>query len=183
MEANVVPFLKQKWIQAYHFFDHNKDGKINKEDMAEMADYISAKTGATSEEAAKLRQEWMKWMDTLGVSSLESIDDYLEACSNLCQDKDHHKQVNMAMANELFHILDLDKDGKISVGELAIFYGSVGLEDESVVAEAFGRLDKDGDGFIRREELAEDMIRHFTNPDPIEGRAFFISSVMEKMGY
>lgn len=74
MANQVTPFLLEKWRQAFYFFDHNKDGEITAEDFAEMADYISKKTGATEEGAAKTRQEWVKWYRILLTDPSKKLD-------------------------------------------------------------------------------------------------------------
>ncbi|XP_064601388.1 luciferin-binding protein-like [Liolophura sinensis] len=147
-----------------------------------MADYISKKTGATEEEAARTRQEWVKWYHLLLLDPSKKLD--LEALLKgnrqlFVDNKEFYMEQDRTMASDIFDRLDFNKDGKICLEELNIFYEAVGVNDKALVKSVFEKLDKSGDGFIEREELVDDFIRHFSNPDPIDGQAYLISSVID----
>ena len=49
----------------------------------------------------------------------------------------------------------------------------MGVADQEV-RTAFGQLDRDGDGFIERDEFAKDLVAYFQSDDPAErGNWFF----------
>lgn len=180
MALQVSDFLEEKWRRAFRFYDRNNDGVITSEDFEMIAEYISKKTGANEEEASKTRHEFVKWHGLIQPDPSKVLD--LEAFVNggreLFKDLNNLIQLNSTMASDFFDRMDLDKDGKISFQELSIFYEAVGYTDKNLIESTFRHLDKNQDGFIEREELVDDYVRYFTNPDPVEGKAYIIPPVL-----
>ena len=74
---------------------------------------------------------------------------------------DEWKQMHHSNAGELFHAVDTNSDGVISVDEFAVFFMAVGLTREES-KRSFGIIDTDKNGEISYEEFmkaAEDFYR------------------------
>ena len=76
----------------------------------------------------------------------------------------------------LFDVLDLDGSGRIGVDEYAAFVQPLGVSGQDAHT-AFSQLDRSGDGFLSRDEFAEDLFEYFQSDDrSARGNWFFGST-------
>lgn len=170
--------MVDKWKLAFQFFDVSGDGLMTEQDLEQIADYISMKTGASPEKAARTRQEWVKWIKYLQPDPSVQVneDRWIITCAEFCRDKETYAKMLRAWASDLFDSMDLNGDGQISFEELKIFYGSVGLTNNEKIQQIFKELSNKLENFINRESFVLDLVRHFSSSNP-EHRPVFITQV------
>lgn len=169
-------FLLKKWRNSFKFLDLTKDGLLTGEDYRAIADFISTKTGASEEEFAKMREEWLKWHRLLQPepSVTPDLEHYIQGCVDLYKDSANYRNMLTAWAGTLFDMMDLDGNGTISSEELKTFYEAVGIRDEMTISRIFQDIDKNKDNKIQREEFVSDMIDYFMGDDPDDHSFHFI---------
>jgi Ca2+-binding EF-hand superfamily protein len=69
------------------------------------------------------------------------------------------------LARTILRLADRNGDGKISPAEYTALSQAYGV-DAPAAAEAFGHLDRDGDGLIDTEELLQNVEEFFYGDDP-----------------
>ncbi len=85
------------------------------------------------------------------------------------------KQRSLSTNAALFDTLDLDRDGKLDRNEFATHLNPLGTSQEDAYA-AFEYLDRDGDGLVSPEELAEAQWEYWTAEDPSARGNWFYGS-------
>merc|ERR1712176_785681 len=65
--------------------------------------------------------------------------------------------------HELMNVVDIDGDGTVTLDEFIRFWTSDGDEDEAI--EKFKKTDRDGNGFITKEDMREATHGFFSEKD------------------
>jgi len=162
-------FRQRKLARIFDLYDVNKDGYIDASDYARVGEGFGTATGSApgSADNEKLRSTYLEFWEHLrqaadadhdGKVTREEFSAYHEALSAM-------RETVAGYARALLRMADRDGDGKISPAEYAALGQAYGL-DAPAAAEAFGHLDRDGDGFIDTEELLQNVEEFFYGDDP-----------------
>jgi Ca2+-binding EF-hand superfamily protein len=82
----------------------------------------------------------------------------------------------LPLADALFSVLDADRDEHLSKDEYSRIFMSAGV-DGTIVATAFGKLDRNGDGRISRQEWRVAVDEFFASQDPQAPGAWLLGGV------
>ena len=175
----VSPFQQRKAALAFYRWDRNKDGVVRADDIVQWGQDVAAHLNFAqgspeytqiTDAYHRVWEFWFKPFDTDQDDAL-TLDDFLD---QLVAFQDPQAAAQSVRGNhELFDLLDRDADGRIGPAEYAAFVRPAGVADQEV-RTAFSQLDRDGDGFIERDEFAKDLVAYFQSDDPTErGNWFF----------
>lgn len=165
-------FRKRKLTMAFYRLDTTQDGYLSMDDMVLCGRRVAALQGfdVGSPEHVKtveaFRQSWHTMLmpeDTTGDGRL-TVADYIGRIETLRQMVEM-QQLALDMNATFFDLVDFDQNGKIEAGELAILLQSLGIHSDDAHL-AFNKVDRDGDGFITREEYAQGLYEHHLSEDP-----------------
>ena len=176
-------FVTKKLTRLFHLLDSNKNGEIEQADYDRVVRNLTAayeiKPG--SPEFSKLRQQantlWRDVARAGGESGRISLDSWLSAHDTLHapENAEEYKDHLAERAVLIFALQDHDGDGRVTEDELRNYVRvRFGLNEAPWVAEAFGRTDVDGNGFITVEEVIKMEIEyHFSEDEGDAGNHLF----------
>lgn len=153
----------RKMAAFFHAADENKDGVLEYADYEKLLQNVADLRGwqPGTPEYQNLTQAYMSvWQQ--GVAKL-TLPEYLaiwEAALAMPQVAD----MNRAVSNLVFGILDHDHDDKISNVEYAEYLSAHHL-DTPTADQAFKHMDTDGDGIITRAQFAQLSADFFFSDD------------------
>jgi|SRR6476469_429282 len=172
---------KKKLTYYFHAFDVDKNGFLEKSDFdkiingfaeayniaqdSETYQYISSTYGKRWEALAKQA-------DT-NADKKVSLDEWLSYQDKLVNDP--NSDFLWLKITSMFHdIQDVDKDGSLSLEEYKVMYKIHGFGDDSLAAEIFAKLDFDGDGQIRKNDVMNLVADFYLSNNPqAPGNLFF----------
>jgi Ca2+-binding EF-hand superfamily protein len=156
---------KQK---AYHLrkmrtctkrFDTDKDGYYTIEDVELMSERLKEYGKLTNEQAERARQAFMKYGEMSGLlkpGNKIPVDELAQKMSEvmLSMSANERKAMLHATHEIMFDVIDLNKDGHISLEEFKVHFRVLGanVSDEEVL-HTFNTIDTDKNGEISREEF------------------------------
>ncbi|MFG2000586.1 EF-hand domain-containing protein [Spirillospora sp. NPDC048911] len=168
-------FLERKIARCFDLLDRNSDGDLSRDDCVALARAAADASGfaAESEDAWRVRDGYVRlWevllapMDADGDGRV-SRSEYVAAVAGLSDDPDGYADSLGVAVDAFVEAGDADRDGRLSQPEFLTLYRatfpSLGQEE---ILEAFGHLDRDGDGHITRQELS-DSIREYLLSDDV----------------
>ena len=154
--------------RAYHLrkmrtcikrFDTDKDGYYTIEDVELMSERLKEYGKLTEEQADRARQAFMKYGEMSGLlkpGKKIPVEELAQKASEvmLSMSADEHKAMLHATHEIMFDVIDLNKDGHISLEEYKVHFRVLGVNvsDEEVV-HTFNTIDTDKNGEISREEF------------------------------
>ena len=164
-------FQRAKLVSMFRAFDADDNGYLDQRDFQALAERWKSlpRVRPGSELAARVDTVMLGWWDHLaahvdtdkdGKVDLEEILAMVDRLPTM-------REVVAATAETVFDAVDDNGDGRISPAEhrrlVDTWYG------ESVdVADVFGHLDQDGDGYLGRPEFIELWIQFWTSDDPAD---------------
>ena len=155
---------KQK---AYHLrkmrtcakrFDINKDGYFSREDIELMSERLIECGKLTNEQAEYVRKGFVKYADIFDLKPGEMRPLEEQALKStkaiLSLPAAERKAMIYDPHEKLFDVIDLNKDGHISLEEFKVYFNVMGADvsDEEVV-HSFNTIDTDKNGEISRKEF------------------------------
>jgi hypothetical protein len=164
------PFRRRKNALIFYRFDQSKDGLVRADDIEtwgqEEAKHLNIAQGSPQYDTLMetYRQVWLlffKAFDTDNDNAV-TLDDFFENIV-VFQEPEAREQV-MSAHEALFDVLDLDDDGRIELNEYTAFVKPLGSSEQDA-SRAFRHLDRDGDGFISRDEFAQALYDYFHSDD------------------
>ncbi len=168
-------FLTAKIEQGFDQLDVNGNGVLTEDDHVEMGRRVASRLGhgEDSPEAARIvdaylgiwRQVHLPFVPAGG----EGIpkEQFVASTRTLADDPEAARAALGTLAETYLEIADLDRDGRISPGEFFAFQqGHFPGLTEDRAAEAFARLDVDGDGELSPEEFTGAVIEFWSSADP-----------------
>ena len=166
----VIPefwILKMKTAFVWH--DVNGDGYITGDDFAGWIREMAKLFPDMTEEHRKFLEakHGLVWGDLLdgdgkGPDYKVTESMYIEKIFNTLS-KDGAEEMMWKEWNNSFTVMDVNQDGVISKAEHRRFFEAKKHIDPNAAIVAFSAIDKDMDGFIRRDEFVEAALQFFLN--------------------
>lgn len=168
-------FVTAKIIKGFDHLDRDGDGVLSEADHRLMGQSVARGLGygaGSAEEQAVVATYLQIWrelhlpMDTDGDGRI-SREEFVASTSSLIGDRERSDVFLGGLADRIMDVADRDGDGEIGVEAYTAFVrGHAPDLSQEAVHEAFGHLDRDGDGRITRAELRNAVIEYFTSADP-----------------
>ncbi|MGK7875465.1 MAG: EF-hand domain-containing protein [Xenococcaceae cyanobacterium] len=142
--------------------DLNNDGYIDQSDYENRAEQVASKLGYDhdSPECNKIKGDcigiWNEIKSTVDKDGDEkvSLDEFLAFYDSPYLKGDVFEKIIIPLSDSLFNMIDLDKDGFISLKEFIKL--EEGFQNNTSVAEeVFNMIDANSDGKISKEELRQ----------------------------
>ncbi len=168
-------FVNAKIGTGFDYLDRDGNGVLTEADHVLMGQGVAHGLGhgpGSPEEHAVIDAYLRIWrdlhlpMDADGDGRI-SREEFIASTSALADDAVRADEVLGGLAERIADLADRDGDGELDLEEYTAFIRgqAPGLSPEEV-GEAFGHLDRDGDGRLTRAELRAAVIEYFTSPDP-----------------
>jgi Ca2+-binding EF-hand superfamily protein len=167
----VSPFVRRKMALGFYRLDASKDGLVSQEDLASLGQQVveqlqiaqgSAQSAQIVQAFSNLWHAYGKAADKDGDNTI-SFDEFAEAHAAFLQTPDARAR-GVGVNAAVFAALDLNGDGQLDATEYAAFLKPMGVSTADAQT-AFQHLDRDGDGFISREEAAADWWEYWNAED------------------
>jgi Ca2+-binding EF-hand superfamily protein len=158
-------FQKRKLALAFRYQDLNHDGFLERSDYEEYARRICEAQGfapgspehervyALTCREDRWTQNGVQIVDQDGDNRI-SFEEILEWCATVVSDENLFSRFVTGYVHSMMALWDRDQDGKLDVDEYAKLLVCHGVTDEAA-REAFGHLDRDGDGYFTVHEGVE----------------------------
>lgn len=174
-------FQKKKISQLFRFFDADGNNTVEAEDMDiivenfakifnwEMGDENSRNFGSA------FKKYWRKLMMVSDTNNDDKISlaEFLQAYERTLVNDNTYEQFVKPFLDNLFPLIDIDKDGNLQLNEFTKLYQGFRNPAESAQM-VFNLLDVNGDGVLSREEVYQHFYDfHFSQDAAKPANAFF----------
>ncbi|WP_170177556.1 EF-hand domain-containing protein [Thermomonospora umbrina] len=174
-QTEVHPFVLAKIRASFRWLDADGDGAFTEADHVEMGRRAAAALGYESDGDAEQEMIdaylniWRRLhapLDADGDGRL-TREEFITACTALTRDPQLARRTLGGLADAVMAVADRDDNGTISLPEYTAFiHGHAPGLPSDQVAQAFARLDVDGNGRIDHAELTGCVLDYYTSPDP-----------------
>ncbi|RJQ81955.1 calcium-binding protein [Pseudonocardiaceae bacterium YIM PH 21723] len=171
----VSAFLDKKLNRRFRTYDLNGDGFVDKSDFDEVAHRVNEAFGldATEPRAQMFRERLLEVWRTLAEladgdqDGRISLDEYKSAFADrILADREAFLANYRPLVDAIMDIADTGGDGRIGLEEHIRWYTSTMGISPAEATESFRRLDRDGNGFITRDEAAQAVVEYYFSDDP-----------------
>ena len=152
-------FYKKKFRHAVEVLDTNRDGTISRADFLKTLQ-CHKDLGATEEHLKKVKAIFDKFFVTLGLTDDSIKLKYEEFEEIHMRNNSKMKEHDIAAFRELFCLVDIDGDGKISYEEWVRHYKTMFI-DVAFARDSFDAMDTNHDGMISMEEFVDYHIEYY----------------------
>ena len=163
----------RKLTRAFSLFDVDRNGFMERSDCELVVGATTQAMGYAlgSPEYQTYYTEYMAgWDDLLQLGDSDhdqrlSLTEFCAAYGQMMTMPDRFNAVILSTVKTIISLWDSNKDGKVSQSEynayLIAFHAT-----EAEAATAFGRLDRNGDGYLTVDELIQSAEEFFLSDDP-----------------
>lgn len=171
----------RKLTRAFHLFDLNQNGTMDRQDCELVIQATTQAMGyapGAAEYAAYANDYMAGWAAVLAAGDGDgdqrlTVDEFCTAYDKLMAQPEQFDAVILGFVRTAIALWDSNKDGKVSEAEYKNYLLSVQVPEGEAV-DAFRRLDLNGDGYLSREELFENLKEYYFSDDPkAPGNWFF----------
>ena len=149
----------KKMKMRFHLLDADMNGILDNDDIALVAKRVAAyrNEGPDTEHyyVESIESVFMKLSEKQGLNEEE----FVESARKFVSQPDAEVRVK-EFADNVFEIVDANKDGVISKDEYTQFYRALNASQE-MIDGFFNTADTNGDGFINRSEIRESYVKFF----------------------
>ncbi|CAG2232614.1 sarcoplasmic calcium-binding protein-like isoform X2 [Mytilus edulis] len=171
-----MEYLNQKWKIWYKSLDVNHDGTISMADVEESRSKFTNLHHLLGDKAESVRADMEKWWNTYILKNptkeVSESDFLADLSGQYNKDKAAFVSTISNCFNEIFDVIDTNKDRSIEADEFVIAFQAFGHENEPVVRKAF-ELMGPKDGLIPLRDIVNAWITFVTSddaskPDPVK---------------
>ena len=164
-----MDFLVHKWKLWYRSLDVNHDGVISFADVEESRSKFTDLHKELGDKAAGVKIDMEKWWTKYILPSKTgelSLEQFLDKCkSEYSADKTAFCQKMSDCFNNLFDVIDTNKDRSIELDEYIIAFKAFGHENEKLVTKSFELMNPQN-GLIPLKDIVNAWIQFVTSNDP-----------------
>jgi hypothetical protein len=175
MKSELSDWQQQKLRGLFDLLDNDGDGRLEESEMLGMLERLRFDTGwpESSRVVWHVEARWKLFLRSVFAAKTGlSCDDWVDYFGKFLQ-ADRSNRVSSAayrgpveeMAHLLFLMLDRDRNDQIDPQEFLLFFYALGRKD-SDAEESFERLDRNGDGVLRRSEVEDLALEFFHSTEP-----------------
>jgi Ca2+-binding EF-hand superfamily protein len=161
-----MDYLTKKWKIWYNSLDVNHDGKISFEDVEESRNKFTNLHELVGDKAKGVKVDFEKWWNTYifrtgpgkEISEVEFVES-LSAAYN--KDKKAFKDEIQKCFDEIFDVIDTNKDRSIELNEFIYAFKAFGHENEDLIRKAFA-LYKAPSGLVPLKDIVSEWVKFVT---------------------
>ncbi len=171
----VATLLERKLDRRFDTYDLNKNGYIERSDFELAAQRFAEAFSAPEDSPAvtRLRDTLTRvWSDLVCASDADgdgriSREEYKKAFTlHMLEDQTELAEKYRPFIDALMDVADADGDGRIDLDEHIKWYTALMSITPDEARESFARLDRDGDGYVTREEIFQAVVEYYFSDDP-----------------
>jgi Ca2+-binding EF-hand superfamily protein len=169
----LTDFQKKKLSVWFRICDTDGNGVLERSDYEQMTSRLITANGlqAGSPVADRIRAAYMEaWSKTEKLADADhdgkvTLEEFLGAMEGKLADKTVYKHLVDDQTATIVELTDHDRDGRIVEADFVANLRAYGQTEEAARA-AFRKLDRDGDGFLTKEELIASVQEFLFSEDP-----------------
>ena len=164
---------RRKLTRVFQQTDFNQDGFVETTDYEQIGARVSQFLGLApgSPEDGAIRDGYLgMWRNLQPLADKDgdnkvTEEEYVAALGALLGQKEYFEAWIRSTVNNILEWEDRDRDGRVSQAEYVGFMQVYSIANDEAT-RAFQRLDRDGDGYLTREELMQNTKEFFLSDDP-----------------
>jgi Ca2+-binding EF-hand superfamily protein len=164
-----MEYLMTKWKYWYSYLDVNKDGTISFDDVEECRKKFTGLHKLEGDKAKSVEVDIEKWWKTyiFRSSAKEELseNDFVSILkADYQKNKDEFKASILKCFNEVFDVIDVDKDRTIDLGEFRYAFQAFGHENDAVLETVFKSY-KSTNGKVPIRQVVDTWVQFVTEED------------------
>jgi Ca2+-binding EF-hand superfamily protein len=169
----LTDFQKKKLTTWFRICDADGNGVLERSDYEQMTSRLIAANGlqAGSPAADRIRATYMDaWSKTEQLADADhdgkiTLEEFLRGLGGILADKNLYQHLVTDLATNIVDMTDHDRDGRIVEADFVTNLRAYGQAEEAARV-AFGKLDRDGDGYLTKGELLAAVEEFCFSEDP-----------------
>ncbi|MDI1450549.1 hypothetical protein [Polyangium sp. 6x1] len=173
--SQLTNFLERRLARRFRAHDHDLNGFLQRRDFEVSAVRMAEEFGHGPESPARQRLveislglwEHLRKVADFDADDRISLAEYKAAfAAGMLETPETFDQSYVPYINAVMDVVDLDRDGRLTVSDEVRWMASLMRVPEQVSRDAFHRIDKDGDGFITVSDLVEAIRGYYFDESP-----------------
>lgn len=164
-----MDYLLKKWTAWYGTLDVSHDGCLSFDDAEECQNKFLEVNGISGDKATQIKGEIEKWWTTYVLPSKDAsvtLEQFLgKQKDEYSADAEGYAKRMTDCFTEIFDVLDVNKDGEMSVDELVNAYKSFGNDNEKLVRQNFAFLEQKNES-LPLKDIVNAWVQFTTCNDP-----------------